>query len=121
MSTVGATWTRIRRLAVKISAVPVPAGHGEHVVDEEVAEAQVLTAEVGLDDGPLVLPDDVVVADAALVGEEALPRGQRDGEVPALGVGQLDTVAGADAPGVGHGGSSSFVVGGAGQVGTVQV
>src|SRR5699024_11928412 len=41
-------------------------GHGKHLINEEVTEAEVLPAHAGLHDGALVCADDVVVTNFAL-------------------------------------------------------
>src|SRR5699024_12317150 len=61
-----------------------------------------LFRSAGLHDGALVCADDVVVTNFALMGEEALPRGQGDAEVSPLRVGQLDAVSGGKRSGICH-------------------
>jgi hypothetical protein len=78
------------------------AGHRHHVVDQQRPQHQVRGAVTGLDHAALLEPDDRVVRDRPAMGVELGALGEHHRVMPALGVGELHTLAHGERAGYGH-------------------
>ena len=81
-----------------------PPGHGQDVVGDEGAQSQEAPAVLGLQDRALLGADELGVAEGAPSRLEVAVARERDRVLAALGIRQLDAVAGAEGPSAGRGG-----------------